>query len=52
MRFVFKMIVFPFWLLTAFLALMLKWTLNLSAFVLALPMVGVAIVTSIRLSIS
>ena len=32
------MIVFPFWLLTAFLALMLKWTLNLSAFVLALPM--------------
>ena len=36
MRFVFKMIVFPFWLLTAFLALMLKWTLNLSAFVLAL----------------
>ena len=38
MRFVFKMIVFPFWLLTAFLALMLKWTMNLSAFVLALPM--------------
>ena len=38
MRFVFKMIVFPFWLLTAFLALILKWTLNLSAFVLALPM--------------
>lgn len=38
MRFVFKMIVFPFWLLTAFLALMLKLTLNLSAFVLALPM--------------
>ena len=34
MRFVFKMIAFPFWLLTAFLALML----NLSAFVLALPM--------------
>ena len=32
MRFVFKMIIFPFWLLTAFLALML------SAFVLALPM--------------
>ena len=32
------MIVFPFWLLTAFLVLMLKWTLNLSAFVLALPM--------------
>ena len=38
MRFFFKMIVFPFWLITAFLALMLKWTLNLSAFVLALPM--------------
>ena len=38
MRFVFKMIVFPFWLITAFLALMLKWMLNLSAFVLALPM--------------
>ena len=37
MRFVFKIIVFPFWLITAFLALMLKWTLNLSAFVLALP---------------
>ena len=36
MRFVFKIIVFPFWLITAFLALMLKWTLNLSAFVLAL----------------
>lgn len=38
MRFVFKMIVFPFWLLTAFLALMLKWMMNLSAFVLTLPM--------------
>ena len=38
MRFVIKMIVFPFWLLTVFLALMLKWTLNLSAIVLALPM--------------
>ena len=38
MRFIIKMIVFPFWLITAFLALMLKWTLNLSAFVLALPM--------------
>ena len=32
------MIVFPFWLLTAFRELMLKWTLNLSAIVLALPM--------------
>jgi branched-chain amino acid transport system permease protein len=40
MRFVFKMIVFPFWLLTAFLALMLKWTLNLSAFVLAIVVLG------------
>ena len=29
------MIVFPFWLLTVFLALMLKWTLNLSAIVTA-----------------
>ena len=38
MSFVFKMIVFSFWLLTAFLVLMLKWTLNLLAFVLALPM--------------
>ena len=43
MRFVFKMIVFPFWLLTAFLALMLKWTLNLSAFVLALPMLYICL---------
>ena len=32
------MVILPFSLLTAFLALMLKWTLNLSAFVLALPM--------------
>ena len=38
MRFIFKMVILPFSLLTAFLALMLKWTLNLSAFVLALPM--------------
>ena len=30
--------VFPVVLLSAFLVLMLKWTLNLSAFVLALPM--------------
>ena len=51
MRFVFKMIVFPFWLLTAFLALMLKWTLNLSAFVLTLPMLyifGCGIYTAYR----
>ena len=33
-----KMVILPFSLLTAFLALMLKLTLNLSAFVLALPM--------------
>ena len=51
MRFVFRMIVFPFWLLTAFLALMLKWTLNLSAFVLTLPMLyifGCGIYTAYR----
>ena len=36
MRFIFKMVILPFSLLTAFLALMLKLTLNLSAFVLAL----------------
>ena len=34
MRFIFKMVILPFSLLTAFLALMLKLTLNLSAFVL------------------
>ena len=38
MRFIFKMVILPFSLLTAFLVLMLKLTLNLSAFVLALPM--------------
>lgn len=32
------MVILPFSLLTAFLAMMLKLTLNLSAFVLALPM--------------
>ena len=37
-RVVLKMIVFPIWFLTDFLARMLKWKLNLSAFVLALPM--------------
>ena len=45
------MIVFPFWLLTAFRALMLKWTLNLSAFVLALHMLyifGCGIYTAYR----
>ena len=36
-----KVLLFPVVLLSAFLALMLKWTLNLSAFVLALPMLYV-----------
>ncbi len=38
MKFVVKALLFPVVLLSAFLVLMLKWTLNLSAFVLALPM--------------
>lgn len=38
MRVAFKILIFPFYLLTAFIAQMLKWTLNLSAFILALPM--------------
>ena len=38
MKFVAKVLLFPVVLLSAFLVLMLKWTLNLSAFVLALPM--------------
>ena len=38
MKFVARVLVFPVVLLSAFLVLMLKWTLNLSAFVLALPM--------------
>lgn len=38
MRFVFKIMFLPFYLIAAFIALMLKWTLHLSAFVLALPM--------------
>ena len=38
MKFVAKILLFPVVLLSAFLVLMLKWTLNLSAFVLALPM--------------
>ena len=38
MRLVFRIILFPIYLFAAFMALMLKWTLNLSAFVLALPM--------------
>ena len=36
MKFVAKALLFPVVLLSAFLVLMLKWTLNLSAFVLAL----------------
>lgn len=38
MRFMVKMLLLPLVLLSAFIALMLRWTLNLSAFVLALPM--------------
>ena len=38
MRFLFKMVLAPVSLFVAFLALMAKWLLNLSAFVLALPM--------------
>lgn len=38
MRLVFRIILFPIYLFAAFMALMLKWTLNLSAFILALPM--------------
>jgi len=34
----FKVLLLPLVLLSAFLALMLKWTLHLSAFILALPM--------------
>ena len=36
MKFVAKVLLFPVVLLSAFLVLMLKWTLNLSAFVLEL----------------
>ena len=38
MRFLFKVALLPFFLFSAFIALMLKWLLNLSAFILALPM--------------
>lgn len=38
MRIVFKILIFPLYLFVAFIAQMLKWTLNLSAFFLALPM--------------
>ena len=38
MKFVARVLLFPVVLLSAFLVLMLKWTLNLSALVLALPM--------------
>ena len=33
-----KVLLLPLVLVSAFLALMLRWTLNLSAFILALPM--------------
>ena len=38
MRFMVKVLLLPLALVSAFLALMLRWTLNLSAFILALPM--------------
>jgi len=38
MKFMFKVLLLPLVLLSAFFALMLKWTLHLSAFFLALPM--------------
>ena len=38
MRFMVKVLLLPLVLVSAFLALMLRWTLNLSAFILALPM--------------
>lgn len=38
MRFMVKVLLPPLVLVSAFLALMLRWTLNLSAFILALPM--------------
>ena len=38
MKFMFKALLLPLVLFSAFLALMLKWTLHLSAFILALPM--------------
>ena len=51
MKFVAKALLFPVVLLSAFLVLMLKWTLNLSAFVLTLPMLyifGCGIYTAYR----
>ena len=38
MKFIVKVLLLPLVLVSAFLALMLRWTLNLSAFILALPM--------------
>ena len=38
MRFMVKILLLPLVLVSAFLALILRWTLNLSAFILALPM--------------
>ena len=51
MKFVARVLLFPVVLLSAFLVLMLKWTLNLSAFVLTLPMLyifGCGIYTAYR----
>ena len=47
MKFVARVLLFPVVLLSAFLVLMLKWTLNLSAFVLALPMLYIFAAASI-----
>ena len=47
MKFVARVLLFPVVLLSAFLVLMLKWTLNLSAFVLALPMLYISAAASI-----
>ena len=38
MKFMAKVFLLPLVLVSAFLALILRWTLNLSAFILALPM--------------
>ena len=51
MKFVARVLLFPVVLLSAFLVLMLKWTLNLSAFVLTRPMLyifGCGIYTAYR----
>ena len=43
MRFMVKVLLLPLVLVSAFLALMLRWTLNLSAFILALPMMYICL---------